>query len=121
MAASEYNILIEQGADFKMRLRPTSLTLDFTGSTGRGQIRRRYSDADPIAAFTVTTGTDGTGFYLDFALTAVETAAIPVESGTTYNKRNSKYCYDVEIVMAADGKVIRLIEGIVEVSPEVTR
>lgn len=111
---------IEQGADYTMRLRPSSLTLNFTGSTARAQIRKKFSDLAILATFTATNGTDGTGFYIDLALTDDKTAAIPVNSASSAAKRSTLYCYDVEIVLS-DGLVIRLIEGQVEVSPEVTK
>lgn len=120
MAATNHPILIEQGTTFKLRIRPSSLTLDFTGSTGRGQIRKKYSSPTALATFAVTTGVDATGFYIDYLLTPTDTSAIPVESASDYKKKNSIYCYDLELVMA-DGRVIRMLEGPATISPEVTK
>lgn len=120
MSATTYNLAIEQGSTFKLRLRPSSATLDFTGSTGKGQIRRSPSDPTVLAEFTVSTGTDGTGFYLDFLLTAAQTAAIPVPATASKTRKSATYMYDIELTLA-DGRVIRMIQGEAVVSPEVTK
>lgn len=119
MAASTYDIVIEQGATFKIRLRPSSLNVDFTDSVTRGAIRRKYSDPATLATFQTLNGDDGE-FYVDVWLPASATTAIPVNTAVNHNKRESYYCYDIETELT-DGTVYRLLQGTVDVSPEVTK
>lgn len=118
--ATSYNFKINQGSDFLMRARPPAGVYDYTGATARGMMKRLYSDASPVASFTCTTGTDSKGTYFDIAMTAVTTASIPVDVAKTVSKQSTKYCYDVEMVLS-DGRVVRILEGVIDVSPEVTK
>ena len=120
MAASVYNIKIEQGTTYSLRLRLTSTTLNFIGATTSGQIRKTYSDPTILASFTCTPGTDITGDYVDIQLTPVQTSAIPVASAKDYKFKSTFYTYDVEIQIL-NGPKIRLLQGSVEVIPEVTK
>lgn len=118
LVGDEYKI--QQGANYKMSMRLKSAALDFTGVTARSQIRAKYSDANPIVSFTATPGSDSDGVYVDLTLMPEQTAAIPVKPAVNETKRSTYYCYDVEAVLA-DSTVIRLVEGIVEVSPRATK
>lgn len=121
--AGRYDITIEQGAvlSLPLTLKNTNGTaFDLTGYTGRGQIRKFHRSTAIVASFTVTIPTTGeliTSGKLTVSLTAVETAAI--SAGEEITDEKSKYVYDLEIVSGATVK--RILEGIVFVSPEVTR
>jgi hypothetical protein len=125
MAATKFDLTgtakIEQGSSYKTRLYLSSATLDFTGSTSRGQIKKKYSDTAILAAFTATNGANpidpdpAKRFWVDLTLTPTQTSAIPVDAASNYKKKSVLYCYDVEIELVG-GTVIRLIEGTVEVT-----
>lgn len=124
MAAQTYNLTgtkrIDQGADYSMRIRPSSNVLEFAGATIRGQIRKKASDSVIVAEFDVSEEEDQDGVYFVLSIPADETAEIPVRGGSTHVKESSYFVYDIEAELEG-GMIIRLIEGIVEVSPEVTK
>ena len=109
--AAKANIILDQGTTFITYLALTNTdgtVLDLTGYTARGQIRKWYtSNSYTTFTITITQPTDG---YINLALTA----------NTTANMEPGRYVYDIEAV--SDANVItRVIEGIVTVTPEVTK
>lgn len=117
MAASKFNIKIEQGATFALPITwkagEPAVAVNLTGCTARMQIRKKLED--PVVLIALTTENDGitlggvTG-VITLQLSAVATAAIPWVAGV----------YDLEIVFAG-GVVRRLLSGNVTVSKEITR
>ncbi len=120
MSAAQYDIKVEQGATFHLRIRLSSTTLSFTGSVTTGQMRAMYSSPTPLATFTCTLGNDSTGDYVDVILTDTETSAITVPAARDYIIRSVNYCYDIEMQILG-GEKLRLLQGTVEFVPEVTR
>ena len=108
--ATKANLIVDQGATFS-----TSITLtddednpvDLTNYTGAAQIRKHYTSSG-YTPFTVTLG--GTTGSITLALTA----------NATGNLVAGRYVYDCEIT-ANTGAVTRAAEGIITVSPQVTR
>lgn len=122
MAAGKYDIYVEQGASWErvVTLADSAGTaIDLTGATVTGQIRETYSSETVIQTITGAV-TDATAGQITLSMTPAETSAIPVNDATTYTRPTTKYVYDVE-VLKADSTVIRLLEGVAEISPEVTR
>lgn len=115
MAATKYNLVIEQGATFIKQITlsdaATGVKRDLTGWTGRGMIRLAYEDDQPYAVFNVIT--DGTSGILSVNLTSVQTAGFSFESAL----------YDVELVQDGTNPeyVERILQGNVFLSKEVTR
>lgn len=115
MAATKYNLTIEQGAtlikQITLKDAVTGVPRDLTGWTGRGMIRLTYDDTVPYAVFTVIT--DGVGGNLSLNLTSVQTAAFEFESAL----------YDVELVQNGTSPEIveRILQGNVFLSKEVTK
>jgi len=109
--AAKANIVLDQGTTFITYLALTNTdgtVLDLTGYTARGQIRKWYtSNSYTTFTITITQPTDG---YINLALTA----------NTTANMEPGRYVYDIEAVNGA-GAITRVIEGIVTVTPEVTK
>jgi hypothetical protein len=109
--AAKANIILDQGTTFITYLALTNTdgtVLDLTGYTARGQIRKWYtSNSYTTFTITITQPTDG---YINLALTA----------NTTANMEPGRYVYDIEAVDGA-GAITRVIEGIVTVTPEVTK
>ena len=124
MAAKSYDILIEQGATFSRRFRfknPDLTLFDLTGYQFRGEIRSTATDNIVIAVFNFDLLNQTTNMgEVDWNINSDNTKTIPVKINPSYIKSKTKYVYDVERV-APDGTVVRIVEGIVTVSPEATR
>lgn len=109
MTALSYDLMIDQGADFVVSipiLDPDGAPQSLVGWTARGQVRQTHGgavvlhDLEPVSsAATVTVTVD-----------AASSAAWDWRVGV----------YDIELVDPSE-KVIRLVQGRVIVSPEVTR
>lgn len=108
--ASKANLVIDQGSTFS-----TDLTLSdengdrliLNGYTANSQIRRWYTSTNAAATFTTSINVDSA--VITLTLTANQTS----------NLVSGRYVYDVEIT---DGvEVSRIVEGIVTVTPQVTR
>jgi hypothetical protein len=107
--AQKLNLIVDQGTTFA-----TSFTvnddagnpIDFTNYTGYGQMRKHYTSTNAVA-FTVTANSSG-GVTLE------------LNSNTTNSIEAGRYVYDVELVAPAN-TTSRVVEGIVTVTPQVTR
>lgn len=108
--ATKANISIGQGTDYI-----TSITLtddagnpiSLVGYNGAGQIRKYYTSSTAVD-FDVTL--DGNNGVVSLVLTSAQTNAM--EAG--------RYVYDVELTDASN-TVSRILEGIVTITPGVTR
>lgn len=121
MAATK-KLEIDQGATFPLGLTIKDadlVAIDISAWTFRGQIREFPESSTTLASFSFDI-TDGPNGQVTASLSAAVTAAIPVPDSKSSSRRVAKYAYDIEAVRA-DGSVIRLLEGIAEVSPEVTK
>jgi hypothetical protein len=114
MPAANYDILIEQGATFRLQLAwkdGEGDPIDLTGYSARMQVRPRASSDQVLVALVsgdgITLGDDGSIVVL---ASAERTEAVA----------GKRAVYDLELE-SADGTVTRLIQGGVNISPEVTR
>lgn len=109
--AIKANLIIDQGTTFDTTINVSDEDgnpIDLTGYTGASQMRKHYSSISSYA-FTVNVNEiDGT---VTLTMNAATTNTIPY----------GRYVYDCELTKASTGTVIRLIEGIVTISPQVTR
>lgn len=109
--AVKLNITIDQGSDFSVNLDLTNETteqpIDLTGYTGRAQFRKSvYS-------------TNSTSFGVNLGgNTGVLTLSLPAASSS--NVYPGRYLYDIEIVSPSN-TVTRVVEGIVTITPEITK
>ena len=109
---ASHDITIQQGATFAKTLTITDdddVAVNISNDTFRGQVRKKHTSTDTEAAFTMTI-TDGPNGVAQWSLTDTQTAAMG----------SGKFYYDIEWVKA-DGTVVRLLEGIADTTPEVTR
>lgn len=111
------NLTVYQGADYQraLELKDNNQDLmDLTGYTFRGQAKAKYSDASAAFTFefTLRDQVTDTG-VVDMVIPASETAALAIT-------RLSKYIYDIEME-DADGIIRRIVEGEIQLHPEVTR
>lgn len=123
MSAGSLNFTIEQGTTFQRKITLTdslSVPIDLTGRTFRGKIKLVAGDGATVADFTFTLLNQLTNpgeVYM--SLTDAQTSAIPVDEQTSAEKVLKDYAYDVEMVVG--GEVERVLEGVVSISPEVTK
>lgn len=108
--AIKSNITIDQGSDFSVTITAADSdgnTMDLTDYTARSWMKKSYSSSS----------------YWAFSTTVNETAGevvISMSNANTSDLTPGRYLYDVEII-SSGGNVTRLVEGIVTVSPEITR
>ena len=108
--ATKANILIDQGTTFSTVINLTDDNgepVDLTGYTGDSEMRKHYTSSNS-QSFSVSLG--GT----------LVTVTLSLTSGQTANLTPGRYVYDVEVTSGAN-VVSRIVEGIVTVTPEVTR
>lgn len=107
--AQKVNIVIDQGTTFNTDFTFTNENddpIDFSTYQGSSQMRKSYTSSTSYA-FTVGLGNSG---IISLSMNAATTSTITA----------GRYLYDVEVT-APNGVVSRLVEGIVTVTPEITR
>jgi hypothetical protein len=108
--ATKAPLVIDQGSTFSADLNLTDENgdgLSLIGFTANSQIRKWYSSSNAAATF--TTSINVSSSVITLSLTANQTS----------NLVAGRYVYDVEI---SDGATVsRIVEGIVTVTPQVTR
>lgn len=107
---TKLNLVVDQGSSFSTTLNLTDDdggVINLTGYTAAGQLRKHYTSSNSVS-FTITLGG------------ANGTVTLAMSSNTTANIAAGRYVYDVELTDNA-GLVSRLFEGIVTVTPQVTR
>ena len=117
MAAGKYNIEIEQGADWTLRVvlyGATGSLRDLTGCTARMQIREVYEDKKVhLDLKSITSG----GIVIEPLIGRIELSATAAQ---TAKLSITRCVYDLELVNP-NGTVERVIMGKVTISREVTR
>lgn len=107
---TKLNLVVDQGSSFSTTLNLTDDdggVINLTGYTAAGQLRKHYTSSNSVS-FTITLGG------------ANGTVTLAMSSNTTANIAAGRYVYDVELTDDV-GSVSRLFEGIVTVTPQVTR
>lgn len=107
--AFKANIVIDQGASFSSSITVTDdegVPVDLTGYTGTAQMRKHYTSSNSVS-FAVAVSNAG---IIALSLTANQTANIAA----------GRYVYDVEVT-DTNNLVYRIVEGIVTLTPQVTR
>lgn len=108
--AIKANILVDQGTTFSTTITVTDdegTPLTLTNYSGAAQMRKHYTSSN-ATSFSVSVN-NSTG-EISLALTANQTS----------NLVAGRYVYDVELT-DANNVVSRIVEGIVTVTPQVTR
>jgi DNA repair ATPase RecN len=107
MPALYNNLYIEQGSTYN-----TTIIIDGIGAlTGNSssQIRKTYNSSNITATFQTTVSTLN------------NTITLQLSSNVTSNIVPGRYVYDAIVRNSANNTSIRVLEGIVDVSPSVTR
>lgn len=103
------NISIDQGTDFSTTINVTDDNgdaVDLTSYTGAAQMRKHYTSSNSTSFVVSTTSGGEVSLSMNAAVTG---ALVP-----------GRYVYDCEITDSSN-TVSRLVEGIVTVTPQVTR
>ena len=106
--AAKVNLIIDQGTTFTSQFavyNESDNPVNFDTYTGAAQMRKTYTSSTSYP-FVVTVSNTG---FVFLSMSAANTALI--EAG--------RYVYDVEVT--GNGTVSRIAEGIVTVTPQVTR
>ena len=111
MPAAYTNLYLEQGTTFT-----TTITVDdvygdlyeLADYSAFGQLRKSYYSANATASFNTSINNEHGTVTLD------------LDANTTANIAPGRYVYDV-IIKDVNNNTTRLLEGIVDVSPMVTR
>jgi hypothetical protein len=111
--AIQQNLVLEQGADFQavIKLFADHVTpLNLTGYSAVSQMRRSYDSVSASATLAVTIPIPGNGeLYLK------------LDDSSSIGLRYGRYLYDVLITETSTGTRTRAVEGIITVTPRVTR
>jgi hypothetical protein len=116
MAAGTLDFTIEQGATFNLLLtwEIDGVPVNITNWTARLQARIDIEETDTVLSLTTTAGggitLGGAAGTISLDRTATQTALLPA----------GEYVYDLELISAV-GAVTRLVQGELNISPEVTR
>lgn len=107
---SKVNLVIDQGTSFETTVTlkdDSDDLLNLTGYAAAGQVRKHFTSSNSTS-FSITLG--GSNGTMTLALSANSTANIVA----------GRYVYDVELT-DTNSKISRIMEGIVTVTPQVTR
>jgi hypothetical protein len=110
MAAAYVNLLLEQGTTFSTTITMDDVygnAYDLNGYTASSQIRKSYYSANPTATFTASINNSSATITL--SLTSTQTA----------NIAPGRYVYDC--IISNNNTTTRILEGVVDVSPSVTK
>ncbi len=108
--AIKANLFIDQGATYATKLNITDsngAVVDLTGYTAAAQIRKHYTSSNATSFSVAVTADTGA-------------VVLSLSANATANLAAGRYVYDVELTDGA-GRISRIVEGIVTISPNVTR
>ena len=108
--AIKANIVVDQGVDYSTDINLTDddeQAIDLTGYTANSQIRKTFTSSNSVSFSTSVSGTTG---VVTLSLTANQTGSLT----------SGRYVYDVFLTNGS-GVKSRIVEGIVTVTPRVTR
>jgi hypothetical protein len=111
--AFQQNLILEQGADFTavIKLYADNINpLNLSGYAGESEIRRSYDSVSASATLAVGIPMPGNGeLYLT------------LQASSSSGLRAGRYLYDVLLTETSTGIKTRAVEGIITVTPSVTR
>jgi hypothetical protein len=114
---AKHNFFVYRGATFSEQIEwkdENGVAIDLTGFTARMHMRDTLEATTPFLTLTTENGgiaLGGVAGTVDLLASATATTAISATSGV----------YDLELVAGDGVTVTRLLEGLVTISPEVTR
>lgn len=112
MAAGYQELFLEQGSTFTTNITLDDIygvPLDLTDITGKSQVRKSYYSSNTTAEFTVEINDPASGVI-----------TLSLDAAATSNIAPGRYVYDV-VIKDNQNTITRILEGIVNVDPQVTR
>jgi hypothetical protein len=112
MSAGYTELFMEQAASFSTTITVSDIygeVFNLSGYTAHSQMKKSYYSTSPTANFVCT---------IDAQL---GTITLALSINTTINISPGRYVYDVILRKNDDASITRILEGIVNVSPAVTR
>ena len=109
--ATKANLVIDQGTTFSVELDLTDDNGDalyLEGFAANAQLRKWYTSVNSTSFATTVNNSSG---QIILSLTSTQTGALAA----------GRYVYDVELTEISTNAVSRVVEGIVTVTPQVTR
>jgi hypothetical protein len=109
----EYDLNLIQGSTFNAQLTAKNedgTAVDLTNYQVRGAIKTNYSDSSALVALTLAVASPATNGIINASLTAAQTEVLPITQAV----------YDIEMYSVATGYVSKLLDGRVNIHPEVT-
>lgn len=106
------DLFVDQGTDFYTNMDLTNddgTPMGVAGYTFAGQIRKSYYSKNPTANLVITVVNSATG-----------NLSISVPAAITANVAPGRYVYDIKMTDTSNS-IIRIMEGIVTVTPQVSR
>lgn len=112
MSAATYNFNLDQGSDFvlDMIMKEDGAVKDLTGYSARAQMRKTKDATEVSGTFDCNIPTPSTGLI-----------KVEMSNAVTGGLAAGVYFYDLEIFTSGDAFVLRLIQGQVTVTREITR
>jgi len=125
VVANQYNIVVEQGATFKLTITYKDSEgdpIDLTNTDARMEIRQEYTSSAPLVTIDNSEVGGGTANISGILMGgAAGTIVIIIsETETKALTAPATNVYDLELI-SQDGAITRLIEGKATVSPGVTK
>lgn len=108
--ATRVNIILDQGTDFSTTINlsdSSGTNLNLTGYSANSQMRKTFSSSNSTA-FTTSLSV------------ANSTLTLSMNNETTAALSPGRYVYDVEL-KSSSNSISRILEGLVTVTPEVTK
>jgi len=105
-------LIVDQGATYESELdlvNDDGNTINVAGYVFTGQIRKSYYSVKPAANLTISVTDAANGNVL-----------ISLNAATTANIKAGRYVYDVKMTDTAN-VVTRIVEGIITITPQVTK
>lgn len=112
--AATANLIIEQGATFTsdVTVKDTDgSAFDLTGYSASAKMALGYASTRTRTTINTSINGDPTTGIITLSLSPTETSNLEAPA---------RYVYDVELLKASDNSIIRVIQGIITVSPNVT-
>jgi hypothetical protein len=107
--AQKINIVVDQGTTFNTKFIINDVNddpINFAGYTGESQMRKSY--------------TSSTSYSFSVSLNSIGEVYLSMSANTTGSIPPGRYVYDIEVEDAINTRS-RIVEGIVTVTPQVTR
>ena len=107
------NLSIDQGATFNSDVTVKDANgnlFNLSGYTAEAKMAKGYASTKTRVSITATINSDPTTGIVTLSMTSAQTAALSA---------NGRYVYDLEITSDA-GEVTRVIEGLIQVRPQVS-